>query len=55
MKQVYRVEYFDKNCWIILSRHRNEDFAVINAKVKARKYPVRVIYDGTIVYQEGKK
>ena len=49
----YRVEYFDKkvNDFVIYSRHKNQEFAEINAKVLnlLRKCDTRVIHKGVVV------
>ncbi len=51
----YLVSYFDKddNSWVIRSYHKNKEHAVINAEVahQSKQCPVRVIYEGKIVYQ----
>ena len=59
-KMKYRVEFFDikDNCWIVSSRHNNQDFAVLNADVILQRKGVsecRVIHNGNIVYNKVKK
>jgi hypothetical protein len=53
-KHLYRTEIWhqESNDWIILSRHRNEENAVINAEVtsKSRKCDARVIYNGNVIF-----
>jgi hypothetical protein len=50
--EAYTLEIFDQNVWIILSIHKNEDHAKINADVtsKSRKVDARVIHKGSIIY-----
>lgn len=52
LPQAYTLEIFDQNCWIILSIHKNEDHAKINADVtsKSRKLDTRVVHEGSIIY-----
>ena len=51
-KATYRVEILEDNEWIAYSPHKNEENAIIIAKVihKSRKYPVRVIKNGKIIF-----
>lgn len=53
--KLYRVEIFEDNNWIILSRHKNEENAIINADVKAMKVPARVIHDKKVIYERSPK
>lgn len=51
--EMVRVEVFplDENCWCLHSRHKNKEYAVINAEVvhKSQGCDVRVIENGEII------
>lgn len=58
-KKYYTVEIFIINSdmpngnWVISSKHRNEENAIINANIisKSRKCESRVIFQGEIIYK----
>jgi hypothetical protein len=50
----YRVEVFKNENWLVYSRHKNFDYAEANADQQSKKYSVRIIHSGKIIYQVDK-
>jgi hypothetical protein len=50
MTAKYRVDIFKDNNWLIYSRHKNEDYAIINAEIQAKKHSTRIVHNGQIIW-----
>ena len=49
----YKVEVFDHNCWCLRVWRNNEisAIAICEVEVKSRKKPMRVIFEGQIIFK----